>query len=246
MKKPMKKPIFFFLGCALLWACSEEESIILERENPYLAYQSDFSNHSDGWEGDFADLPVNDSIIYELGFAHLPLPAPLDASQNALMLRGANRSDDLFMYITKKFEGFVPNKAYNLSLSVKMASDAPWGFVGIGGAPAESVYLKAGLVNKKPAREIAFDQGFSEGYYVMNIDKGNQSQSGNDMKVLGDIGFEGEPVYTLIERNNNTVNIAAKSNAKGELWVIIGTDSGFEGTTKLYYSDIQLFFVNTP
>ena len=30
----------------------------------------------------------------------------------------------------------------------------------------------------------------------------------------------------------------AKSDAAGALWVILGTDSGFEGLTKLYYVDV--------
>lgn len=230
----------------MFFACSEEPTVILEPSNPVLAYESNFATDTDGWEGNFADLPVNDSIIYELEFAHSKLPSPLDTNSGALFMKGANRSDDLFMYIARKFEGFAPNELYHLTLSLEMASNTPRGLIGIGGAPAESVFLKAGLVNKKPERIVAFDQGFSTGYYVMDLDKGNQSQSGTDMKVLGDVGFEGTTEFTLIERNNNDVNISAISNEDGELWVIIGTDSGFEGTTELYYSKIQLFFVNTP
>jgi len=37
-------------------------------------------------------------------------------------------------------------------------------------------------------------------------------------------------------------NIA--TNAEGSVWVCIGTDSGFEGTTTLYYNKIELTFDN--
>ena len=72
----------------------------------------------------------------------------------------------------------------------------------------------------------------------MNIDRGNQSQGGEDMPVIGDIahgnsGFE----YTLIKRSLN--NFTVQAGEDGEIWLIIGTDSGFEGTTTLYYSKIK-------
>lgn len=242
----MKKIIQIFVCSMVFFSCSNEAFELSPIEELPLNYQSDFSVDSDGWIGNFADLPVDDSIIYELEFAHTKLPSPLDTNKNALMIKGSNRSDDLFMYITKKLEGFEPNREYSLILSIKMASNSPWGLIGIGGAPAESVYLKAGVISYKPERDISFDAGFSQGYYVMNIDKGNQSQEGVDMKVLGDIGYEGDSEFTLIERHYNGTELTATSNEKGELWVIIGTDSGYEGITELYYSDIQLFFVEQP
>ena len=34
--------------------------------------------------------------------------------------------------------------------------------------------------------------------------------------------------------------IEVKSNDSGELWLIIGTDSGFESTTTIYYNRIKV------
>ena len=61
-----------------------------------------------------------------------------------LYTAGTNRSDDLFIYIKKKFTGFAPNQDYLLTFSVTFLTDAPAGCVGVGGAPGEAVFLKAG------------------------------------------------------------------------------------------------------
>ncbi len=80
----------------------------------------------------------------------------------------------------------------------------------------------------------------------MNVDKGNQSQSGTAASVAGNIANgipceQASPYYpfALIERSHqHTTNV--KANANGELWLLVGTDSGFEGLTRLYYQSIRV------
>src|SRR5512134_962600 len=84
-----------------------------------------------------------------------------------LYTAGTNRSDDLFIYIKKKFTGFAPNQDYLLTFSVTFLTDAPAGCVGVGGAPGEAVFLKAGAAPVEPLT-VAVDTE-----YRMNIDKGN-------------------------------------------------------------------------
>lgn len=80
------------------------------------------------------------------------------------------------------------------------------------------------------------------GMVVMNIDKGNQSQGGNDMVVIGNVGIPGDEFsYTLIQRDNMQQPVRVRTDDSGNLWVIIGTDSGFEGTTTLYYNTVEVF-----
>jgi hypothetical protein len=59
--------------------------------------------------------------------------------------------------------------------------------------------------------------------------------------MVGTIGV-GEDVYdfTPINRNNNGSPVMVTANSKGELWLMMGTDSGFEGTTTLYYRSIKI------
>ena len=65
----------------------------------------------------------------------------------------------------------------------------------------------------------------------MNIDKGNQAQGG----IPGE-----EYHYQLIRRDNLQSPIEITTDSNGSLWLIIGTDSGFEGATTLYYNMVEV------
>lgn len=199
-----------------------------------------FQNGLENWEGGFADYPFGEEDFYNLQVNHAQLPEPLDSQSGSLNIRGDNRSDDLFMFIKRKVTGLEANATYALQMNIEIASNAPANSIGAGGSPGSSVYLKAGATTAEPLPLLKNEAGYENGFYRMNIDIGNQSQEGSDMKVIGNIGHDGEDfVYQIIERfleNNFTV----QTNSNGELWIIIGTDSGFEGTTSLYYNRIEV------
>ncbi len=219
----------------VMGACSMPEQEITVFSISYL-----FKDSDEGWKGDFADYPEGDSINYELFFKHDTLPENLNANATikGLHISGNNGSDDLFMFIKKKISGLRPNTTYNLLFNVKFASDAPTEAVGVGGAPGESVYLKAGATLVEPMKEL------ETGMYRMNIDKGNQAEDGPDMINIGNIGVSATTTeFTVITRNNNSSNsFVITTDALGEIWLIVGTDSGFEGTTTLYYTQIDVLF----
>lgn len=203
-------------------------------------YFYDFMSGYDSWTGDFADYPVTDSIFYELEFIRTTLPAPLNTSKYALKITGNNHSDDLFMFIKRKITGLIPNTTYQLQVEVNFASNAPTNAIGVGGAPGEGVTLKAGASIVEPLKIN------SSGFYLMNIDKSNQVNPGVDMDTIGHVGVsDTTTVFTLINRNNSTHLFTITTDANGEVWVCIGTDSGFEATTTLYYNQITLTFT-TP
>ncbi len=201
----------------------------------------DFSKSQDGWEGDFADLPANheDSAFYELKFAYTDLPSNLGAKKS-IMMSGNNHSDDLFMFIKRKIAGLIPNTNYTLVFEIELASDAPGGSVGVGGSPGDSVYLKAGASSVEPAKVVQSNQ------YVLNLDKGNQSTSGSNVIVLGDIATpSGGHGFKLISRTNASYSaqpFIAQTNSAGEIWLLVGTDSAFEGTTTVYYTKMNIVF----
>lgn len=219
-------------GCDL----SGDESGILVFSETF-----DFSQSQDNWIVDFTDFPSGeeDSAFYELKFAYTDLPENLGANKKSMMLSGKNHSD-LFMFMKRKLTNLTPNTDYAMVFEVELASNAPKGAAGIGGSPGESVYLKAGASGNEPKKVIEAD------LYTLNIDKGNQSEAGENTVVLGDIAVDfNTEEYTLITRSNaSTYNnpFVAKSNSKGELWLIVGTDSGFEGTTTIYYTKVNVVF----
>jgi len=199
-----------------------------------------FEDGADGWVIRFADLPRDyDQSIYELDGGHRALPDGLDGS--GLYLQGHNRSDDLFMYLKRQVEGLVSGASYTVSATVDLATNAPLDSFGIGGSPGQSVYVKAGASTTEP--DAAPD---STGHLRMNIDKGNQSRGGMQMAVLGVVGH---PDIVGDEFRRKTLDsmdgpVVVEADEAGRAWLIVGTDSGFEGLTRLYYDRIS--FTLTP
>src|SRR5690606_9550051 len=127
----MKKIRFSGLAITLLIFFSA----CLKNEGTYqtVTVHSDFSAGKDGWQADFSEYNGDNKEIYELEEGLAPLPAPLDNGQSAYRISGMNRSDDLFMYLTKRVQGLKPGKRYNGRFTVQLASNAPSGGVGAGG-----------------------------------------------------------------------------------------------------------------
>ena len=199
-----------------------------------------FETSAQGWTGDFADYPSDSAPdFYKLSFSSALLPAPLDQTKKGIRISGINHSDDLFMFMKKKITGLKPNQVYNVKFEINFASNAPANQVGVGGAPGESVYLGAGLSSAEPQKVI----NAQDKYYRMNIKKINQGQNGDEMRVIGNIANGTQKAdYKLIQR---TGEFKGKTNSKGEVWIIIGTDSGYEAETTLYYTSIKATFNET-
>jgi len=218
----------FLTGCN--FSNDEDITVINER----------FNRDTHGWTGGFSDYPVGEENFYNLNFRRTHLPAPLDTTQYALQIGGDNRSDDLFMFIKHRVRGLTPNKTYQVEFQIQLASNAPEDSFGIGGSPGSSLFLKAGAVSFEPVPVIVEMDQTDAGYYQMNIDKGNQIEDGEDMILLGHIGHDGSDFeYKLIDRVNSEP-FEAMASEEGILWLIIGTDSGFEGNTTLYYNKIEV------
>ena len=183
----------------------------------------------------FADLPADfDQQTFELDHGHRPLPDGLEGS--GIYVQGHNRSDDLFMFLKRQVDELRPNTSYAVSVSIDLATNVPAGLFGIGGSPGSSVFVKAGASTSEPVA----DQD-SNGYLRMNIDKGNQSRGGESMVVLGNVAHSGVVNREYLIKTLDTMDLALSVNTdnEGRVWLIAGTDSGFEGLTELYYSRIN-------
>ena len=195
----------------------------------------DFSSGDQGFAWGFSDLPVGyEPEFYNLVADHRNLPAELGVGKG-LFISGINHSDDLWMFWKKKLSGLQPNTEYQVVLDVEMASNVAPGLVGVGGAPGESVYVKAGVAQAEPL--VAPD---SQGWLRLTVDKGNQSASGSAAAVLGNVAKENDDSdqYAILHRNNRSIQQSATTSADGSLWIFFGTDSGFEGATSLYYTHV--------
>lgn len=217
---------------ALLTACGSDSTDTPSTPEP-VSITSEFKNGKQGWKSGFSDYPVDDADIYELVAEIADLPD--ESGETGFRLKGMNRSDDLFMYLKGKVAGLHVNTDYTLYGSISFMSNAGADCIGIGGAPGESVYMKLGATEIEP-EQLDF---------YMNIDKGNQSQPGNDAMVIGNVVTEGANCEGT-EYGIKTIEIAEadgfeiQSSPTGELWIMIGSDSGYEGLTDLYYTEVHL------
>lgn len=220
-------PVFILIILLGLTACKDNTS------SP-ITLSWEFTTGESGWVGGFADYPVGEESRFELEFDFDTLPEPLNQNEGALRVSGRNLSDDLFMFVKKNITGLEPLTTYRATFIVEFASDVPDGLAGIGGSPGESVFIKAGAVDIEPQTIVDEDD-----YYRMNIDKGGQSQGGDAMVVIGDFSNDtDEEIYTLKTVSNDQY-FEVRTDEKGTLWLIVGTDSGFEGATTIFYNAIR-------
>ena len=214
--------------------CRKDKSASPAEPTEYT-FTFDFSENEEGWIVGFADYPIGEEEFHELGWERCVLPEPLDQNLFSMMITGNNHSDDLFMFFKKQITGVKANTDYEVVIHAEIASQYPESDMGVGGGPGCSVWVKLGASMIEP------DPIELNGFYRMNIDTGNQAGGGEQAAMAGSIGIDGDVwVYTLIQRDNEDQPIRIRSDENGELWLIVGTDSGFEATTTIYYNVIEV------
>jgi hypothetical protein len=193
---------------------------------------------SDGWLPGFSDFSLQTASTNRIAEVRA-LPAGVRAGYG-YYLRGRNTSDDLFMFIKKPVSGLQAGTRYRVSFYVEFASAAPSNCVGVGGAPGESVWLKAGASTREPLAALG------ENGVRLTVDKGNQSSGGENAVVTGNIanGLNCEIAGGRSVLLTRTAQLAGPvmTDESGTAWVFLGTDSGFEGTTEIYYAFIAVLF----
>ena len=178
----------------------------------------------------------------ELQSGYSALPSSIASGRAALFISGNNHSDDLFTFFTRRLDGLKPSTGYTATFALEIATNVPRGCGGVGGSPGESVFVKAGASTAEP--RVTQD---SSGALRMTIDKGNQAIGGSNALVLGTI--ENSRPCTLenlatrpweLKTLSSGSQITIETDANGRVWLLIGTDSGFEGPTSLYYVSFQV------
>lgn len=208
---------------------------------PSIYVPSNFNGGEQGWNHDFSDFAeVTRPSMDLFGFvAKLP-----DELGNGLgyHLHGINRSDDLFMFLARKLttaDGVQPGRRYTLVFEIVFASDAQNGCPGAGGAPGESVILKAG---GSPLQPVPLPPD-AAGYRALSVDKGDQTSGGEAASVVGNIANGdscGLPARYVSLRRRHVHPTPVTASAEGEIWLLVGTDSGYEGETGIYYQQINV------
>jgi len=242
--------VFRFLSAGALLILLVAVSSSTCAQNSTVNKSFDFRNGAQGWQAGFADYaPGTDKNgSFELLAEIRNVPTELGTG-TAFYLQGNNHSDDLFMFLKRRLnsgDGIVAGQTYQITFTLVFGSNAPSGCIGIGGSPGEGVFLKAG---GSPAEPLALldSKTIIAPTLLMNVDKANQSLSGIAASVTGNIA-NGQPCgggpanYVSMQRTHQHTSLV-NANSKGELWLLVGTDSGYELTTALYYQRIDVTLV---
>lgn len=185
----------------------------------------------------FSAYFVGEEEFFELTADHRPLPYPLSTTRYGLFTAGNNRSDSLGMYWKRQIEGLEPGSRYWVRLTTLFASRVGTGCVGIGGAPGESVHVHAGAYTAEP---LAVEH---EGFYWMNYENPSIPDESDPPARMGHIGVPGSECsgsdFRMKQLDLDPGRVSVTADERGKAWLIVGTSSGFEGFTELYYVTIN-------
>jgi len=210
------------------------------RDGRQITKRFDFSRGTGGVLACYTDY---DLYTWDLRFLAevRDLPREVSASsrnRRAYYVSSNNRPDDIFMFLKAPIteeDGIERGATYKLSLRVELATNST-NCSGAGGSES-SVFLKAGGSALEPVPYLM-------GTYVsINIDKGSQSEGGKDLGVIGNI-WNGQECqldpkdrkWVMIRRNYD--HPTPITTVHEQLWIAVGTDSGYESVTGLYYYSI--------
>lgn len=235
---------FVLLLAASFAAAPLSAQKVLKNTDEELVLRWDFNEGTGGWLPGFTDYTLTNPVDFLRVAEIRRLPAEVDSSRFGYFVQSFNFSDDIFMFLKRPLPpqlGIKPNMRYNVTIDIEFLSNEPSGCFGVGGAPGESVTLKAGVTPVEPLPLLVGD------YIDINLDKSNQVTGGRDAGVVSDIGNglpcdnlqEDRPWVFLHRVYHHAEPVTSRPN-EGGLWLLVGTDSGYEGLTQLYYYSIQV------
>jgi hypothetical protein len=197
-----------------------------------VTVEYDFNAGDNGFTADFTDLPVDyDEAAYALNFGAEALPSEIGSGQG-LMITGNNQGDELFLFIKKAMtldDGVWPSKTYQATFEVEFATDAT-------GEAGESVFVKVGASSDEPFADTPLEGN----NLVLNMDKGKLGNSGSHGVVMGTISKTGTGSGFSLKTLTNTGTCLGTADPHGNLWILIGLDSGYKGVTAIYFTKIKV------
>ena len=214
--------IFCLFSLLMVTGCALDDEDALE----IMAHSYDFNESINGWTPEFTDYPVNEEPLSDSVYRWKAeyVYSPSNDGSKALLLSCNNLSGDIFMFLKRKIENLKPNTNYRLVYEISFSTNILAG---------SGLTLKAGGSELEPKKII------ENGYYTLNLDKGYDTNSGENLSSLGDAGAATPGLVT--KNNTNAYSpLIVRSNSKGEIWLVVGTDSLVQGINSIFYSKINV------
>ncbi|MGI9168111.1 MAG: hypothetical protein ACR2G5_17310 [Pyrinomonadaceae bacterium] len=248
---------FYLAVCVILTATFSSAVSAQENASP-VSKSFDFRSGALGWQAGFARYPPATDIddFYKLRAEMRSLPNELGVSGTGFYFQGNNLSDALVMFMKRRLDaadGVVAGQAYQVNFTLVFASIAQSACFGIGGSPGDSVFLEAGASPAEPVALLDTRRPFN--HLQMNVDIGGgdgPNKDGIAASIAGTIAngvpCDSAPKEFISIRRNHQHTTLVNANSKGEVWLLVGTGSGYEGLTALYYQriDVTLTPVSPP
>lgn len=235
----MGKNIKVAVIIAIMWitsGCSADmESTILVD----LITAFDFENGSQGWEGGVSDYPDDYTDSTDFIFGYRPIPSNLLVEGNGLEISAENPHGDLFYFFKKHVTGLRPNKKYKLDFEFLVYTQLNDPSIK---SLKEELYLKMGAVNYAPQLEETVLKSSLE-YKMLNVDKGEKNnEGGQDIVNIGSIKEFTKVRPETISGNTFDFNIEVVSNNDGDIWLLIGVDSGVKSNLTFGMTALTVYF----
>lgn len=201
--------------------------------NGIITIESEFETTVEDWQSGFSGYSSStpDSTL-QLTLDRARLPGILDSTRYGIKAESYNRGDVMFMFLKKRVSGLRPATTYLVTFDMTIGTQYADNVTGA--SSGNDTYIKAGASVNEPTIK---PEG---GKYTISINKGNLSGGSSEMAVMGNItNGTNNNQYRLVTRSNRDQPITVTADANGELWLCIGTDSGFKGLTTLFYDRIK-------
>lgn len=231
------KGSFLILLIGLFGCSMEMDSQLTEVVDLITVF--DFEVDGPAWEGGISDYPADDEGSAEYTFKSIITPSNLVLEGSGLSISANNPHGDLFYFFNRQISGLVPGKKYKVDFEFLVytqlltQSDNP---------SNEELYLKLGAVNYKPELEPITGQN-SEDFIALNVDKGTtNSGSGNDVVNIGSVKEFTSKIPEDIIGNNSDSQIEVKANPDGDIWIVIGIDSGVKSEMTFGLAALTVYY----
>jgi len=145
-----------------------------------------------------------------------------------------SQTGNIFMGLVKEIQA-TPSTTYALNFTVDFLTNVAAGCAGIGASPGDNVYVEVGASGSNPAVAYTGSSGLYE-FHNLNVNV--------NLTVAGSFGSDAltdcydSSKYVSKELSTST-NYPVTSDKNGNIWLMVGTNSFFEGTTAVYWQNLK-------